>query len=251
MRGSYIGDLYITRESQDDFKDITTVSGRLIIAGDIRITFKNLRVVGIFEITEGASVATPCLEVCGLVYLNGSNVWTATVLETSGSITAYADNKLVLPKLKLIDGDLTLHEASTFVAQKLEKINGDIYMDEGCSIHAPSLQKIKGGIRGKAHISFQASQLVEILGSIHLIGSASFMAEKLSKVSGTIHLRYYDDLFTNSNKSRFFKPLQIAPEGLFEAHALKMIKDSIWIDCSARLDIPNLNRTRHKVPGEI
>ena len=116
---TYTGNLVITKENYNNFKELVEVSGSI-------------------DVRENATLTAPKLEKSGYIYVMKNATLTAPKLEKSGSIDVRENATLTAPKLEK-SGYIDVRENATLTAPKLEK-SGYIYVMKNATLTAPNLE---------------------------------------------------------------------------------------------------------------
>jgi hypothetical protein len=120
------GDLVITKENQNNYKDITEVLGSVDVREGATFTAPALvEVSGYVDVREGATFTAPALvEVSGYVYVREGATFTAPALAKSGYVEVQQGATFTAPALVEVSGYVYVYEGATFTAPALVAKNG-------------------------------------------------------------------------------------------------------------------------------
>ena len=122
----HIGNLEITKSNQDDFKDLTEVSGDLYVYGQASLQADALTTIG------------------GGLYVHSPASLQADALTTiGGNLYVYGQASLQADALTTIGGDLYVNSQASLQADALTTIGGDLYVNSPASLNAPKLDRNK------------------------------------------------------------------------------------------------------------
>ncbi|WP_298118067.1 hypothetical protein [Flavobacterium sp.] len=117
------GNLTITKENQENYKDVIEVSGYV-------------------DVQEGATFTAPVLAKSGSVYVRQGATFTAPVLaEVSGYVYVRQGATFTAPVLAEVSGYVDVQEGATFTAPVLAK-SGYVYVRQGATFTAPVLAEV-------------------------------------------------------------------------------------------------------------
>ena len=153
----HIGNLEITKENQDQFKDITEVSGNVYINGNTKL--EALQTVGGYVRVYGnAKLETPQLQtVSGYVYVYGTAKFEA--LQTVGGYVS-VNGTAKLEALQTVGGGVYVHSGAKLETPQLQTVGGDVYVNSNAKLEAPQLQTVGGDVYVYGNAKLEALQTV-------------------------------------------------------------------------------------------
>jgi len=121
--------LVITEQNQNDFEDLTEVSGSVYVRQGATFTAPALtEVSGYVDVQEGATFTAPALtEKSGSVYVQEGATFTAPALTVSGYVYVRQGATFTAPALTEVSGYVDVQEGATFTAPALTK-SGSVYV---------------------------------------------------------------------------------------------------------------------------
>jgi len=155
------GDLIVTVDNQNSFKNLTEVSGSIYVYQGATLTAPALTKSGYIYVQKGATLTAPALtevsgsidvqkgatltapaltEISGSIYVRQGATLTAPALTKSGYIDVYQGATLTAPALTEVSGYIYVYQGATLTAPALTK-SGSIYVRQGATLTAPALTK--------------------------------------------------------------------------------------------------------------
>ena len=116
----HIGNLEITKKNQDQFKDITEVTGYVRVYGEAKI--EALQTVGGY-VSVDSDAKLEALQTVG------------------GNVSVYGDAKL--EALQTVGGNVSVYSEAKLEAPKLETVGGNVSVDSDAKLEAPLLHTEK------------------------------------------------------------------------------------------------------------
>lgn len=214
------GDVRLNHDSVVD-APVLSLTGPLTISGGASLTAGALTCVsGNVSLYHGASLAAGALRyINGRCLLDRMCTFDAPSLEVvTGSMLTNGE-ALVLPALKLVNGDLDLDKGGSLTALALSVISGSCTLMEGSALDAPLLASVSGRCSIFRDAEFTAPSL--------RIFRQSLSADDGSRVT-VPSLRSIDD------------DLILKPGAVLTAPALRFIGGHLSLRQSAQVSLPSL-----------
>jgi len=118
----YQGNLIITKENQEQFKDIKSVKGNIDIREGATLNAPLLKESGNIHIREGATIQLPNLKESGYIFIREGATLNTPLLNKSGGIYFREGATLNTPLLNK-SGDIHIREGAIFTLKENVKIN--------------------------------------------------------------------------------------------------------------------------------
>ncbi len=182
MKTEYDGNLIITRENQDKFKELTEVSGYISVRENTKLDAPKLEKSGYIVVCENAKLNMPELtEVTGYITVNENATLDAPKLtEVTGSISVYENAKLNVPKLEK-SGYIVVWENAKLDMPKLTEVTSNIVVYANAKLNMPKLTEVTGSISVWENATLNMPKLTEVSGDIYVYENATLDAPKLEK----------------------------------------------------------------------
>ena len=136
----YNGNLEITKENQDQFKNIVDVTGNVFVHSNAKLDA--LQTVGGNVYVYSDSKLEALQTVGGDVYVHSNAKLEAPALQTVGGYVSVRSNaKLEAPALQTVGGYVSVYSNTKLEA--LQTVGGNVYVHSDAKLDAPALQKEK------------------------------------------------------------------------------------------------------------
>ena len=152
------GDLTITKENQNDFKDVTEVTGNIDIRPNATADFPALQTSSYIYISENATADFPALQTSSYIYISENATADFPALQTSGNIDIRPNATADFPALQT-SGNIDIRPNATADFPALQT-SSYIYISENATADFPALQT-SGYIDIRPNATLKAPLLVE------------------------------------------------------------------------------------------
>jgi len=228
----HIGNLEITKENQEQFKDITEVTGYVRVYGEAKI--EALQTVGGYVSVGGkAKLEAPQLQtVGGDVYVYGEAKLEA--LQTVGGyVSVYGNAELEAPQLQTVGGDVSVNGEAKLEA--LQTVGGNVSVDSEAKIEAPQLQTVGSHVYVYGEAKLEALQTVG--GDVYVYSKAKLEAPQLQTVGS--HVDVYGEAKLEALQT-VGGDVSVYGEAKLEAPQLQTVGGNVSVDGEAKLEAPLL-----------